>query len=143
MQESSWTALFFAAKNGHVDVFQSLLGYGAKTEIKVSSTNIAISCIVLRYSICLTLKDKDGTSLSVINVASHLKQMQILSAMGTSVDYVPIHKDSETAVNIIHEEVILFLRFVLFWQKVDKKVRLMDSIILALEKRLAIGGLKM
>ena len=69
--------------------------------------------------------------------------MHILSAMGTSVDFVPIRKESETAVNIIHAEVILFLRFVLFWQKVDKKVRLMDSIILALEKRLAIRGLKM
>ena len=69
--------------------------------------------------------------------------MHILSAMGTPVDFVPIRKESETAVNIIYAEVILFLRFILFWQKVDMKVRLMDSFILALEKRLAIRGLKM
>ena len=144
MQETdwSWTAIFFTAKNGHIqiDVFQSLLSYGARTEIKKKTEQISPlmhSFKVFYYELC--------RRLSVIDVASHLKQMHILSAMATSVDCIPVRKESETEINIIHAEVILFLRFILLWQKVDKKVRVMDSFILALEKRLklAIGGLKM
>ena len=44
-------------------------------------------------------QNEDGsTKLSVLDVASHLKQMAILSALGTPVDYTPSLASRETKV---------------------------------------------
>ena len=42
--------------------------------------------------------EDDSTKLSVLDVASHLKQMAILSALGTPVDYTPSLASRETKV---------------------------------------------
>lgn len=37
-QATGWTAVFFAAKNGSVEIVQDFLRHGAKIELKVSSS---------------------------------------------------------------------------------------------------------
>ena len=55
-QETGWTAIFFAAKSGNLEIFRELLKGGADTEIEVSCYNIShtYTCTRMQYTYTYT-----------------------------------------------------------------------------------------
>ena len=73
-QEMGWTAIFFAAKSGNLEIFRELLKGGADTEIEVSCYTIPLIHILTRAHVCSNSHTYTRTQVHVCSNTHTLSQ---------------------------------------------------------------------
>ena len=99
IQRTGWPAIFFAAKNGRVNILKKMLEKGAKTELEVGQSDHAppVAMFVLIFFSVYQ------TGLKLVDVASFFKRKAIIDEISKKSQTQPTHTPPQPTPSLPHE----------------------------------------